>query len=350
MLLVIIIAGSYFWVSKSNTTSNQYQTAKVAQKDLALQVSASGVLTGKLSVSLKFRSAGKLAYLNVKTGDLVYAGQVIAGLDVQDLNIALQQAQNSFRDKQAAVDKAIDEVKNHSADESFTQKQTRTSAEVARDNAYDSVKAAQRAFTDMVIVSPISGTVVAQSDLVSGQNVSSSDLIATVVDFSDLQFSADVDETDINKINLSQKAEVSLNAYPDQIFTGSVGQILSQTKTSSNGATTINVRINLDSKDIKSINGLNGSVNIIESQVKGVLAIPQGSLGSGDTVLLKSGNRYLPVKVIPGLKTDSDIEVKSGLNAGDEVVTNPPQTLGQNSPNRARTDNPILRFFRFGPR
>ena len=205
-LLAIVFIGINFF-TKPKQTPLQFGTVK--KQDIRSIVSSSGTLTGKNSVSLKFKSSGKLAYLNVKTGDQVFAGQVIAGLDTQDLNISLQQAQNTARDKQAVVDKILDDIhlfqygnggfaNVDSQNETETQRQLRTTAEVARDNAFDNVKAAERAFQDSVIVSPISG-IVTQTSLIPGQTAGGSDIIVQVVDTSEILFDTEIDEADFSK-------------------------------------------------------------------------------------------------------------------------------------------------------
>lgn len=124
VLIVLVLAGitvlNYFGSKKETPL----QFASVKKQDIRSVVSSSGSLTGKSVANLKFKSGGKLAYINVKTGDSVNIGQVLAGLDTQDLAITLQQARNTLRDKQAIAQKAEDDVKDHSSDESFAQKVT----------------------------------------------------------------------------------------------------------------------------------------------------------------------------------------------------------------------------------
>jgi len=326
------------------------QFAQVKKQDISSTVSSSGTLTGKNSASLKFKSSGKLDYLNVKVGYQVFAGQVIAGLDTQDLAINLRQVQNTLRDKQAAVDKTLDDVKGHSADESFTQRQTRTTAEVARDSAVDSVKAAQRAFQDAVITSPIAGTVTQASVSVPGQNVFSSDLIAQVVDFSQFLFDTDIDEADISKVSLGQTAQVNLDAYPNKIFKGEVSEIIPQTKTTSSGATVITVRISLKDLTITPVNGLSGQTSIILAEAKNTLVLPQEAVRDDNTVFAELKDGLQPKKIEVGIKSDTDVEIKSGLNEGDRVLLNPPATGVRANQNRNPIQSAIFRVFGAGRR
>lgn len=305
----------------------------VGRQDIKTIVSASGILTGKETVNLKFKSSGKLVYLKVKTGDSVKRGQVIAGLDTQDLSITLQQALNTLRDKQATAEKVLDDVKNHDTDETFAQKATRTTAEVARDNAYDAVRTAQRAFQDIVIISPISGLVTDQAELVPGQFVSSGDLIAQVTNFSEKFFAADVDESDIVKIKTGQKAEITLNSYGDKIFAGKVWGILPQIKTATSGATTVTVKIKITDSQIEPISGLNGQASVIISEATSVLTIPQEALLDESHVLIFSPKGTIEREVSTGIKSDTDVEVISGLVESDKVIKNPQQVPGT-SPGR----------------
>ncbi len=329
LILVVLVGGWYLLTPKTAQTPQEF--IKVERKDLQATLSASGTLTGKQLANLKFRSPGKLAYLKVKPGDSVKAGQTLAGLDTQDLNISLQQALNTYRDKQAIAQKIEDDLKDHTSDETLTQKQTRTTAQAARDSAYDTVKAAQRAFQDAVVVAPFDGVVVSQADIAPGQNISTADLVAQIVDFSEKVFSADVDESDISKVHLDQPVEITLNAYGDQIFQGKVIEITPQTKTSSSGATTITVKVAINSEAIHSIFGLNGQANIITSQAKHVLAIPLEALGDDDQVVVKQGDATEVKKVTLGLQSDDEVEITSGLTDNDQVLKNPQSRINQRS-------------------
>lgn len=323
ILVILVILGIIVFKSFGPKKQAPLQFASVKKQDIKSTVSSSGNLTGKSVANLKFKSGGKLAYIKVSAGDNVLKNQTIAGLDTQDLNITLQQAYNTLRDKEAAKDKAEDDVKGHDSDESFAQKVTRTAAEVAKDNAFDNVKAAQRAFQDAVIFAPFSG-IVTQAVEVSGQTVTSADLIAQVVDFSSIYFDTDVDEADISKVAVGEDADVTLDAYPGEVFKGKVDQVKPQTKVTSSGATVVTVRVILDSPKIVFVNGLSGESSIISATSLNTLTIPQESLRDDKSVVIQSGNKLAEKKVETGISSDTDVEIKSGLNEGEKVLLNPP--------------------------
>ncbi|MBF8249456.1 MAG: HlyD protein [Candidatus Levybacteria bacterium] len=318
-LIIIAVLGLFIFFGNKKTVPLQFITVK--KQNIRQEISGSGTLSGTNSASLHFKISGKLTYLKVSAGDKVAKGQVIGGLDTQDLEIALRQAQNTLRDKRAIVDRIRDDTKDNTS-ETYTQRQTRTTAEVAQDNAYDSVLAAQRAFQDSVIISPIAG-VVTKVDFLPGQNVSPADIIAQVVDFSAIVFSGEVDEADIAKVSVGQSAEITLNAYGNRVFQGKVSEIFQETEITSNGATVVIVKILLDDQTVKNIAGLNGQVNIITSEKNNVLTVPLDTLQNGNTVFVKTVLGLKKQKIEVGLESDTEAEITDGLKEGDQIVTNP---------------------------
>lgn len=329
-LLIIIIGLFFLW--PRNNPKNQPEYTKAEITNIQKLVTASGIVTGKDSVSLKFKISGKISYLPFNNGDHVKKGQTIAALDTQDLSIALQQAQNALRDKQAIVTKILDDVKNSDTSETFTQTQTRTTAEVTRDNAYDNVKAAQRAFQDATLTTPITGDIV-KLPVDLGTIVTAGEQVAQIIDFSEVIFEVDIDEYDISTVKVGMAVNVSLNSYPNQIFKGTVAEISPATKTTDSGATVVVVKIKLDSSNIQFIQGINGQAEIITSEKPNVLAIPSDTLRADKTVLIKKDQAFEIRSVTTGESSDTLTEITSGLNAGDQVMLNPPPP-GQENPKK----------------
>lgn len=330
IILLLTGIGGFIYHSKKQQPA---ETVIVKKSDLKSTVSASGVLDGKNNANLKFKSSGKLVYMGVKSGDQVSAGQLLANLDTRDLSIALQQAKNNLRDKQALVDKTVDDIHLFqygnggfsnvgTSSETQTQRSTRTTSEVARDNAVDSMKAAQLTFDSAIITSPFDGLVIT-ADFLPGQVVTTTDTIVKLVDWSVIYFDADIDESDLGKVLLNQKAEVTLNSYGDRVFNGTVEQILPQSKTTSTGSTVVTVRINLGNPSINLIAGLNGQATIINAEAKNVLVIPQESVKDNNTIQLQTDKGIKTVEIKTGLSSDTNIEVKEGLEEGDEIIKNP---------------------------
>lgn len=117
---------------------------------------------------------------------------------------------------------------------------------------------------------------------------------------------------------------MTLDAYPDQVFKGVVDQIIPATRTTSQGATVITVRIKLDHPDLTFVNNLTGEAQIISKEAKNVLTVPQEALTEDNNVVIQDNGILKPQKVTPGIKSDTDIEIKEGLRQGQKILLNPP--------------------------
>lgn len=319
LLIMLGVAGYAFW---PKAPEEPIQTSEVKIGDIKSVISTSGTLEGLDSADLRFKISGKLSQITVRPGDRVEKGKLVASLDTQELSINLQQAYNNFEAKDATAKRAEDDVKDSEDDETFTEKEERTAAQKARDNAYDDIKAAKRAFQDAYIYAPLSG-VVTQADPNAGQNVSPSDVIAQIVDESEYVFEAEVDESDLGQVKIGQTADITLNSYPDQVFKATVSKITPSTVTTDSGATVVIVKLSLGKPEINFVSGINGQAEIITDETKNVLVVPLDALMDDNQVYIKEVDTYKKVKVELGLQSDTEAEVKSGLQAGDQVVTNP---------------------------
>ena len=342
LVVIVVVAALSFGFWQRGNQSEPLAYALVQKGTVRSVVSTSGVLAGKDNVSVKFKTSGKLDQ-TVRVGDTVVAGLMIAHLDTKDLSIALQQAWNDWRAKQASAEKAVDDVKDHDKDETYTQKETRTKAQTARDSAFDVAKAAQLSLDNATLVSPITG-VVTQADPLPGQYVVSADTIAHIVDWSQVFFDADVDEADIGKVAVGQEVTVTLNAYASRNFTGVVKEILPTTKTASSGATVVTVRIELTDSSIEHIVGLNGQATIVVAQANDVVTVPPETIVDNHTVYIplyfQTGVQVQTVTVKIGLTSDTAVEIQEGLSVGQQVVKNPAAV-------KAMTNNNQSLFARF---
>lgn len=330
LILFGLVAFSFY---STRGTQKPHLLAKVERGSLVIEVSAAGTLVGQRVVTLTFQTGGRITQVNVKEGDKVYAGQILASLDNSDQAIALQQAQNTLRDKQATLDKVLDDIHLFqygmggfgnvgSLNETMTQRQLRTSAEVARDNGVDAVKLAQKAFDDTLIISPLEG-IVTEVNSMPGQNASTPDIIIKLVGTSKIYFDAEVDEADIGKISLAQKGFIFLDAYPDRVFEGFIDQIIPQTTTTSSGASIVTVRIKLNEPPQNFINGLSGQATIEIEKAQNTLIIPIEALKEDHTVFIQTSRGPERRTVEIGIQSEAEVEVKVGLSEGDQVILNP---------------------------
>jgi HlyD family secretion protein len=206
--------------------------------------------------------------------------------------------------------------------------------------------------------------------VVPGIQDSTASVLMTLADMSVVTAEVKVDETDIVNIQLGQPAEVTVDALPNRVYKGhvtlvgdqallrSTGVATSQSTTGTEEAKDFKVVVTLDNPDASLRPGLSTTAKITTAKKSSVLSLPIQALtmhnpdddkpaGSGGVQAAssntpktqpiqgvfvidkdKSGKlraRFVPVTT--GITGATDIEVTSGLSAGDEIVTGPFKTL-----------------------
>ena len=329
-VIVIIIALVVWRVIASSNKSLKVETAKVSTGNLILSVSTSGTVRADQYSALTFPSGGKIASVRVKAGDKVKKGQVIASLDLVSLNAAYQQALNNRRSTQATVDNVHDQVKDNSSAETFAQKATRTAAEVANDNAWDAVRAAQDNLNNAIIYAPFDGFVDTVNPSSPGINVMPGAANYTIVNPDTVYFDAEVTELDLPNLALSQTVKVKLDAYPDQDFNGIVESIGMVAFTSSTGGNAYHVRVSFPGNEGQKIKvGMGGDAEIIFDTISETLKVPAFAVVSepSNYVWTVENNRAKKVNVEIGRSSIDETEIKSGLSGGETVISQPPANL-----------------------
>jgi HlyD family secretion protein len=328
VIAVLVIAGVFIY-SRLTAKPSGTESFQVKRKTLTTGLTANGKVEATSFADLKFFSPGEVSWVGVKKGDRVYEGQAVAKLNTVMLNANYQQALNSLRDAQANVESVLDSLQGHEKDETFAQRAERTTAEVARDNAYEQVIYARKALSNATVVSPLNGIVVDTNDIVTGLIISGADIetkYIKIVDPDTLYFAADVDEIDYKNISLGQQVNIVYDAYPDKVCHGEVGEIGGESQEEVGGVVTVPVKVRFEFCFLDLVTGFNGQANFIEEKVINVLAIPKKYIVDKDGekyVWLQKGNSEDDIELVPvetGIETASDTEITKGLNAGETIV------------------------------
>ncbi len=312
------------------------ETVEVVKGDIVEAISASGEVDASQKADLTFQGSGKLAWVGVKEGDLVKRYQAIAKLDTVLLNASYQQSINSYTSYNAAAQKAEDDVKGHSADETYTQKSTRVAAQVLRDNAYDAMKAAEHSLKFATIYSPFDGVMTAVNPNYPGSNVTYATAVYSIVNPETFYFSTEVGETEISKIKTGQKVTLSLDAYPDEMFESLVESIGISSVVTSTGGTAYKVKIALPKKEgIAFRLGMNGDAEIVANTYSNVLSVASDAVveeDSGNYIwVVNGGSKVKKIKVVLGVASVDKNEIKEGVKEGDIVILRPPTNLKNGS-------------------
>lgn len=349
--LILIIAFGIGWFIykkiKSSSPTPQYQTSTVQKGTLIVSLTGSGQVSAANSAVVTTQATGVVKRVYLKDGNKVKTSQKILEIDLDPAgrqNVqsayssylssknALTSSQNSLRSAEASLAVVYDQVKGHDTDETLTQKETRTKAEVAKDNAYLSVVNAQAAISSnwlkyqqasSVVYAPISGTITGLS-LQFGSVISSVETkIANITTSAPPLVSLNFTQVDIAKIKVGQKATLTFDAFPDLTYTGKVASV-DTVGAASSGVVQYPVTISLDTFPDNPLPNMSVSANIITASKADVLLAPSGCLQIQDgvtTARVLKNNQLTSVPVEIGLASDTQTEIVSGLSEGDAVVT-----------------------------
>lgn len=325
VLLVLVLGGTAY--RKSNTPPKDMTSAEVARKTLESEVSANGKVAAHKAVDLKFNLPGKLAWMGVKEGDRVKRYQAVAAMDKRllqkDLVTSLASYKGTFLDfrtthEDTYKDQVITELIQRELDKS----------QFGLDKAVLAVEVKDIVAKEATLVSPIEGSVVATNELITGINLSATDLekkTIRVVDMGTIYFNAQVDEVDYGKVKLGQEARVEIDAYPEQSCRGEVTKIASEGRESSGGVVTIPIEITLHDCELKLVPGLSGEAKLVISKTEEALVLPKKYVvrEKGEDYVFVEGKSYAKRekrKVKVGASTASEVQIVEGVGAGERVL------------------------------
>jgi RND family efflux transporter MFP subunit len=313
VLGIFSIGGWRFLRNRGQET--EVRTAVVERRNIKEELIASGEVKAETEVVLNFSGSGKLWSMNVKEGDNVVKGQILAGLDPRVLSTASQDAYFAYLAADANAKDVEDEVKGNDNDETFDIKNKRVAAQSARDRAYFAWQQAHINRANANLVSPISGIVTGVTTRVVGDTVSATDGI-TVVDPNSLYFEFEVDESDIGQVREGQAVSISLDAFSDEKFSGVVTSISFSSVIGETGAIVFPVKAKVSSGVGRLRPGFNGDASITLREVGNALSLPASAIDKSKVKKVGSENET-DVKL--GLSDDEYVEILEGLNEGDTV-------------------------------
>jgi len=147
--------------------------------------------------------------------------------------------------------------------------------------------------------------------------------IVQLGDLSRMFVLASVDEADIAQIEVGQQVDITLDAYPDEIFEGKVTKIDPQTVTEQN-VTTVPVTVEIENPDARLKPGMNANCEFIVERRENVLVVPTDAVKEDNgkyTVQVVKDGKLVTRRVEVGLAGDETTEIVSGLKEGEDVVT-----------------------------
>ena len=375
--LVVVVLGVI--VVASIRSTRRQKGIRVYVEDARRQplgqiVKASGEIDPRVKVNISAHVIGKIEKLFVKEGDRIEKGQPFLRLE-QYAFIAerdrweaqLRRSQTDIRQAEvslADVRLKLDRARKLQAEGIVTREQleaaqlAETSAELrlqdsreALDQAQTNLVKARDDLSKTTIYAPLTGRVVALNAeegvvVVSGTMNNPASVIGTIADLSEILAKVDVDETEIVEVRPGQPARVRVDALRNREYHGHVVEIGSSgfSKPAQPDVTFFHVEILLDdpSEDLRPGMSLRAEIETrppASTLVVPIQAVVQRAPGEGTKaekvddedegsvvfVVDKGKARQQPVTT--GISNETNVEIVSGLKAGDKVVTGPYRSL-----------------------
>ena len=375
-------------------------TEQAIRKTIIQTVSATGKIQPEVEVKISPEVAGEITELPVVDGMPVKRGDLLMKIKpdsyralVEAQTAAISAARATSLQLKAAAAKTEQDLRR--SQDLFNKKMisesefmaVKTAHDVAQSTYESSLHEIERAeagssqardqLSKTTIYSPIDGTVTVLNSKLGERVVATNQFAGTevmrVADLAHMEARVDVNENDVVTVKIGDTAVVSIDAYGERKFQGTVAQIANTGKTTGTGTqeevTNFEVKIRVDGGDVRLRPGLSCTADIQTNMVQDAVAVPMQAvtIRTGDSTLspeeiekrktkqaqsdrgdneaeftnerlekraekeereklakvvfLKKGGKAEMVKVTTGIADDTYMEIKSGIQPGDEVIS-----------------------------
>ena len=365
--VVILALILIFTMKKGKKGELRVMTERSRIDSIEVTVTATGELQPVYKVDVGTQVSGIVERIYVDFNSVVKKGQLLAELDRSNLNEQLTQAKTSVSNAQSNLTLAqqqYDRIKvlydNKAATQEAYESATNslTLAKNQLKTAQSDLSRAQTNLSYATIYSPIDGVIMDKA-VEEGQTVAASfntpTLFTIANDLTKMQVEAKVDEADIGEVKAGQPVTFTVDAFPEDVFTGTVKEVRINPTVTSN-VVTYTVIIDAPNPETKLFPGMTASVTIITKKESGV-SIPMTALfasitpdmmkqlekkgytfkslyksqdevaqGLKDitkkTIWVKTGEKTFEQRSVPvGLNNGVNTLIPEGLREGEEVVT-----------------------------
>ena len=296
-------AGVAAWRRGGKKPEPRFETVTIDRGRIVGRVTATGTLSALVTVQVGSQVSGRLSQILVDFNSRVKKGQVIARLDAQLFQAAVEQARANHMAAQANVQKARVQVGEAErqlartralAEKNLVAAAELDTAQAGAESARAQVAASEGALAQTraalhhatinlgytTIVSPIDGVVISRNVDV-GQTVAASlqapTLFTIAEDLRKMQVDTSVAEADVGKLKPGMAASFTVDAYPGEKFRGTVRQVRNAPQTVQN-VVTYDAVIDVENGDLRLKPGMTANVTFIWAEKDGVLRVPNAAL------------------------------------------------------------------------
>lgn len=320
------------------------QTVPVDRRTIVVDATASGAVEPINVVEVKSKSSGQITKMTVETGSEVRPGDLLVQLDTRDVQ---NQYDQSAADLNAADAKLqVSEAQRKRAEDLFKQRiitaqenetaqldYANSQAQVIR--ARTSLDLAKQRLEDATVRAPVAGTII-EKTVSLGQVITSATsafgggtTLLKMADLTQVRMRALFNETDIGSVRSGQQATVTVDAYPDRPFRGTVEKIEPQAVVDQS-VTMFPVLINLTNREGLLKPGMNGEASVLVERRENVLAVSNDAVRTTREAPMLAGALGLDPDSVGAQISAQMAEMGGRMNGGGEGglnISGPPREL-----------------------
>ncbi|MDF2932606.1 MAG: efflux transporter, family, subunit [Chryseobacterium sp.] len=362
LVSIIVIFFVYKFFATKKETNIAVQTIKMSKQSVTTSVTATGTVEPVDQVDVGTQVSGIINHIYTDYNSQVKKGQLLAELDKTNLQ---ESVNNALAQYNAALNELNYYQQNYSRQNNMFKSGVISKADYEQaayqvKNSQETVSqrktALAQARTNLSyanIYAPIDGIILSR-EVEEGQTVQASMTTPTLFkiakDITKMQVEADVDEADIGGVEVGQRVSFTVDAYPQEEFSGRVRQVRLSATTESN-VVTYTIIIDADNPDQKLKPGLTATITIYTQELKDINTVPASAIAfSPDAEMLKkyyqqnqitakipeiktgkNKEKYIWIKnndgslsqklITIGINDGINIQVKSGLSGKEQIVT-----------------------------
>jgi RND family efflux transporter MFP subunit len=312
-------------------------------------LAANGYVVAQRKAAVASKGTGRLVYLGVEEGDRVRKGEIIARLDDQDMLAALAKANADLEVARADSFETRNTLERTRAlfASNLASRADLDAAEAGHlkvraniSSARAAVRQAEVALEYTRVRAPFDGTVLTKDADVGevvapfASSASSRGAVVSMADMGSLQVEADVSESNITRVSVGQPCEITLDAYPDTRYRGTVHKIV---PTADRAKATVLTKVAFKALDERVLPDMSAKVAFLGGELSDSAASAPAKLTVPSASITERDGRRVVFTVREGIATETPIRtgeqigtqtvVTEGLTQGETVVNRPPATL-----------------------
>lgn len=378
LIIVLLVGKQAGWFGESGNFK-QVETAVVEEIDIIETVAATGKIQPEIEVMLSSEVSGEIIELPVREGQLVEEGDLLVRVNPDIYESSLKRSQAGLQNMKASLSQAEASLReaelNHQRNKGLFEKgiisraeweQIVSAYEVAqaiRESAYFNVQSSSATVDEARenlgrtnIYAPMTGTISSLSAELGERVVGTQQMAGTeimrVANLANMEVEVEVNENDIVKVSIGDSTLVEVDAYLREEFRGIVTEISNSAaaELTADQVTNFNVKVRILEDSYKHLSegkpenfspfrpGMTATVDIITESRRGVIGVPISSIivksdtigvgaaapeGRYEALFVKVGDKAELKVVETGIQDQSQIEILSGLESGEEVITGP---------------------------